>query len=283
MRLKTIAAVQFCISITLVIGSCNNSSTYYSTEKIEQSENITKFEAVGLNYLPTATYNDIVQHKFYTLSYAEKYEQSEWVAYQLKSKTIQNTNFDRPFFIEDNLVKTGSADWKNYKNSGYDKGHLCPAGDMKFSENAFKDTFYTSNISPQKHDFNCGIWNNLEHKVRYWSEKYNGLYVITGPVLTNDLETIGKENVAVPNYFYKILLTTAQKETKMIAFLVPSTDSPKPLSSFVVAVDNIEKITGIDFFSSLPDATENQLEKNNSYKDWSFDAKLILIAEHRSA
>jgi endonuclease G len=102
-------------------------------------------------YLPTSTTKQIVKHQYYTLSYNEKFEQAEWVAYELKKENLKNRNYRRPYFIEDPKVTTGSADWRNYKNSGYDKGHLCPAADMEFDENAYNDTFYTSNISPQKH------------------------------------------------------------------------------------------------------------------------------------
>jgi endonuclease G, mitochondrial len=211
-----------------------------------------------------------VKHQYYSLSYNEKYEQAEWVAYELKKAFVTKSHFQRPFFIEDPKVKTGSADWKNYKKSGYDKGHLCPAGDMSFDKNAYDDTFFTSNISPQLHDFNDGVWNRLEQKTRYWAAKYDGVYVVTGGVLQAELETIGKENVAVPEYFYKILLDNSGGEYKMIAFLLPSTDSQKPLYSFVTTVDAIEEMTGIDFFPKLDDKTENRLEKSADYKAWSF-------------
>ncbi len=85
-------------------------------------------------YLPTSTTRQIVKHQYYTLSYNEKFEQAEWVAYELKKEYLKNNDFKRPYFIEDPKVTTGSADWRNYKKSGYDKGHLCPAGDMEFNE-----------------------------------------------------------------------------------------------------------------------------------------------------
>ena len=183
---------------------------------------------------------------------------------------MSRTNFDRPYFVADPKVKTGSASWKNYKNSGFDKGHLCPAGDRKFSLEAFNETFYTSNISPQRHDFNAGIWNNLEQKTRYWATKYDGVFVITGGVLNGHLKCIGKENVSVPDYFYKILIDNSREEYKVIAFLIPHANSKKPLYQFVVSIDQIENLTGIDFFSKLPDALENRLEKGSDYKGWSF-------------
>ncbi|MFH6933724.1 DNA/RNA non-specific endonuclease [Flavobacterium sp. YO12] len=202
-------------------------------------------------YLPTSTTSQIVKHKYYTLSYNEKFEQAEWVAYELKKEYLKNADYKRPYFIEDPKVTTGSADWRNYKKSGYDKGHLCPAGDMEFSEEAYNDTFYTSNISPQKHDFNSGIWNRLEQKTRYWAGKYNDIYVVTGGILKDSDKKIGTEKVSVPKYFYKIVLAKSGKEHKAIAFLVPNEDSDKSIYDFEVPIETLEKMTGIDFFPNL--------------------------------
>lgn len=135
---------------------------------------------------------------------------------------------------------------------------------------AHDETFLTSNISPQKHDFNSGIWNTLEQKVRYWASKYNGVYVVTGGVLNGNMKTIGVERVAVPNQFFKILIDNNNGKTKMIAFLMSHQNSDKPLYDFVVSVDEVEALTGIDFFPELEDAIENKLEASSSFKDWSF-------------
>ncbi len=175
-------------------------------------------EIIGFNYLPTSTTNSIVQHKYYTLSYSEKHEQAEWVAYELKDEQIVYPTIKRPYFEQDSKVKTGSADWRNYKNSGYTKGHLLPAADRKFSKEAYYETFLTSNASPQLYDFNGGVWVRLEEKTRYWAQKYNHLYIVTGGVLSDDLSSIGYESVSVPKYFYKILLDYTKPEIKAIAF-----------------------------------------------------------------
>ena len=235
------------------------------------SKNQKKNPDPSFDFLPSSTTNQIIRHDYYTLSYSEKHEQAELVAYELKKNYVKNNDFKRPYFIEDPKVKTGSADWRNYKKSGYDKGHLCPAGDMEFALKAYNDTFFTSNISPQLHDFNGGIWNRLEQKVRYWATKYDGIYVVTGGILHPSLQTIGKEKVSVPNYFYKILLDYSNGQYRMIAFLVPSKKSDKPLYDFVVSVDTVEKMTGIDFFPKLDDKIENNLEKASNYKAWSFN------------
>ncbi len=229
-----------------------------------------KVDIEGFNYLPTSTTGQIIQHNNYTLSYNELYEQAEWVAYELNKSHLTYDDRRRPYFINDPKVLTGSANYRNFKNSGYDRGHLCPAGDRRFSKEAYDETFYTSNITPQKNDFNAGIWNRLEMKTRYWAKKYGQLYVVTGGVLTKDLKTIGYEDVAVPKQFYKIILDYSEPEIKAIAFLLPHQESKRSLKNFVTSIDKIEQLTGIDFFSNLPDNLENKLESSKNYSNWKF-------------
>lgn len=242
--------------------------TLFSCKKMENNIDVSTDEVIDFNYLPTNTTNAVYKHKTYTLSYAEDYEQAEWVAYELDADDINYTTYDRPFFEVDDEVITGSAHWRNYKKSGYNKGHLCPAGDRKKNFEEYEETFLTSNISPQTYKFNSGIWNRLEQKVRYWAQRYDGVYVVTAGVLEDDLKTIGYEHVAVPEYFYKVVLTKDKK--RMIGLLVPHKDSDKSLYSFVVSVDSIEKMTGIDFFPELEDGLENELESQSNAKSWKF-------------
>lgn len=247
---------------------------YYFQQKNNSENSVIvndeKIKTAGFNYLPTSTTGQIVKHTGYNLSYSEPHEQAEWVAYSLDKSDIVYIDRKRPYFYEDKKVKTKSAHWRSYKQSSYDRGHLCPAGDRRKTEESYNETFLTSNISPQKHDFNAGIWNRLEQKTRYWAKKYNHLYVITGGVLKGKMKTIGKDKVAVPKYFYKVLLDYTEPEVKAIAFLLPHKESNKPLYDFVVSIDELEEKTGIDFFPALPDNIENTLEASSSYKGWSF-------------
>lgn len=259
------------IAILIIIG-------VYGYERFlneeEQTEVVSKGKITKKDtneyFLPTSTTGQVIHHSNYSLSYHEKHEQAEWVAYELKKSHLSNTNHKRPYFEIDKAVKTGAASWRNYKNSGYDRGHLCPAGDRRFSKEAHDETFLTSNITPQEHQFNSGIWNTLEQKVRYWARKYDGVFVVTGGVLKGKMGAIGNEEVSVPNQFFKVLIDNNTGKTKMIAFLMPHKDSNQPLYEFVVPVDTIEKLTGIDFFPELEDSVENRLEASSSYKDWSF-------------
>ncbi|MGC1516286.1 MAG: DNA/RNA non-specific endonuclease, partial [Maribacter sp.] len=220
--------------------------------------------------LPSSSTGEIVHHSFYTLSYNEPCEQAEWVAHVLDKSHLTYKDRKRPYFIEDPFVSSKSADWKNYKGSGYDRGHLVPAGDRRFSENAYNETFYTSNISPQDRAFNGGIWNDLEQQTRRWAKKYGTLYVFTGGVLKKGLKEIGEEEVDVPENFYKIIARKRGNELGVIAFMIPNAQQVKELSTFRVSVDVVEKETGIDFFAQLPVKEQESFEKTVRRSDFEF-------------
>ena len=221
-------------------------------------------------FLPKADRGEVVVHDYYSLSYVEAYEQAQYVVYRLDREHLTYEDRDRPYFIEDPKVRTKSADWRNYKNSGFDRGHLCPAGDRRFSDYAYNETFYTSNISPQEKAFNAGVWNRLEQQVRRWAKRYQSVYVATAGVLDNPVDEIGEEDVAVPRYFYKIVARGRKDNIRVIAFLVPHSESNRPLTDFVVSVDEVEALTGIDFLPGLEDKLEEKIEAGDSWLDWQF-------------
>ncbi|MBU2928798.1 DNA/RNA non-specific endonuclease [Winogradskyella psychrotolerans] len=259
------------IAVIIVIGIYSYEHFLNSEAKAEVvKEGETIKENTNHYFLPTSTTGHVVHHQNYSLSYSEPHEQAEWVAYELKASHLSSTNHKRPYFEIDEAVKTGAAHWRNYKNSGYDRGHLCPAADRRFTQEAHDETFLTSNISPQEHKFNAGVWNRLEQKTRYWAKKNDGVFVVTGGVLEDNLKSIGDEEVSVPNQFYKVILDHTKGEIKMLAFLMDHKDSDLPLYQFVVSVDEVERLTGIDFFPELDDALEDKLEASSSYKSWSF-------------
>lgn len=266
-KVRYILLFIFVISILFYIERIidhNQTSSKYDPKEVVPNHT-SEFE---LDLLPATTTGTIIQHSYYTLSYREEHEQAEWVAYALNKNQIVNNEFDRPYFIEDAAVESGSADWKNYKNSGYDKGHLCPAGDRRFSYEAYSETFLTSNISPQNREFNSGIWNFLEQKVRTWAKKYDGVFIITGGVLNENLPAIGYEKVSVPDQFYKIIFDPTASPYKVIAFLIPNQPTSESFYKYVVNVDHIEELTGIDFFPQLPDPLESDLESKIDLKSW---------------
>jgi endonuclease G len=143
--------------------------------------------------LPTSTTGQIVRHTYYTLSYSEKDEQPEWVYYELTPALIIGKQKRKGVFRQDSLITSISAQPLDYLHSGYDLGHLCPAGDMKLNHASMSESFFMSNISPQKPAFNRGIWKKLETKVRKWAITEGRLYVVTGGVLTSNLGKIGSD------------------------------------------------------------------------------------------
>ncbi|TMU55593.1 DNA/RNA non-specific endonuclease [Flagellimonas algicola] len=221
-------------------------------------------------FLPQSTTDVIVEHDHFMLSYSEPHEQAEWVAYPLQRSHLTHDDRQRPYFIEDPKVKTKSADWRNYKGSGYDRGHLCPAGDRRFSEYAYNETFYTSNISPQDRDFNAGVWNRLEQQVRQWCKKRGDLVVITGGILEKGLEEIGEEDVDVPEAFFKVIIKKNKTGDELLAFLVPHRESQKPLNQFLISIDELEKHSGIDFFVNQPKEWQDKFEAGINTSGWDF-------------
>ena len=221
-------------------------------------------------FLPAIGSNDqLVRRVGYTLKYVEKYEQPAWVAYILQSDQIQSGEERENQFMPDPVVQSGTAVTADYTRSGYDRGHMAPAADFKNSYQVMKETFYMSNISPQVPQFNRGIWLELEKMIRAWAYKYERVYVVTGPILTTGLPTIGRLNkVAVPRQFYKVILYVKPPYVKGIAFLMNNEASKAQLSSFVVPIDSIEKLTGVDFFPRLPDSIERRVESKSNPQEW---------------
>ena len=212
----------------------------------------------------------VIKHYAYSLSYNEPNEQANWVAYELTSEETNSTFKRANKFIQDPLVTSGTAGDQDYAGSGYDKGHLAPAGDMGWSATAMKESFYYSNMSPQVPSFNRGVWKRVEELVRNWAREYKSVYIVTGPVLTSGLKTIGHDRVSVPKYFYKVILEYNSSGIKGIGFIIPNLSSVEPLQNYAVTIDSVETVTGIDFFPLLPDAIEKTIESKMNVKDWSW-------------
>lgn len=223
--------------------------------------------ALTADYLPVPA-NDLVKHTYYTLSYNEKNEQANWVYYTLTDGMVSNGGGERSNnFRMDQKVPTRSAKSSDYTKSGYDRGHLCPAADMGFNQVSMEESFLMSNISPQVPDFNRGIWKELESQVRDWARKEQQLVVVTGPVFKDNKGVIGQEEVVVPGYYFK-LIYDATDEPRLIAFVLPNSKSDRPLTDFAVAADEVEKLTGFDFFSQFPDEVESKLESRVDLAGW---------------
>lgn len=205
----------------------------------------------------------------YRLSYNPATRLPVWVAWHL---TAEHT--DGPYsrkgikFAEDEDVPVPRATNMDYVNSGYDRGHICPSGDNKWSEEAQLQSFLYTNCCPQLHNLNAGDWNELEGKCRKWAQQYGGVYIVSGPLLLNKKhKTIGKNKVVVPEAFFKVVLCM-EGEPKAIGFIYRNEANNKTMSSYVNTVDDVERLTGLDFFSALPDEVEREVEVKADLADW---------------
>src|SRR5690606_12436904 len=182
---------------------------------------------VSFDYWPhTDRQHEIIEYTGFVLAYSEEHEQALWVAYELDQFEATANLYNRTDnFREDPKLTTGSATLADYRGSGFDRGHLAPAADFKFSKVAMSETFYMTNMSPQKPGFNRGVWNKLEALVRNWAIEDEKLYIVTGGVLQDSLATIGDNNVSAPQYFYKIVLDYTLPGIKAIAFLMENESS----------------------------------------------------------
>lgn len=217
----------------------------------------------------SGTTEQILRRKAYTVSYNKGTRLPNWVAWHLTSSHASGT-VKRPknAFHEDEQVQTPRATRDDYYNSQYDRGHMCPAGDNKWDETAMYESFLLTNICPQKHGLNDGDWKEIEQLCRKWAERYGDIYIVCGPVLDGTKhKAIGKNKVVVPEAFFKVILCTTGTP-KAIGFIYKNRDGDSSLASHTTTVDNVESITGIDFFPALPDDIENKIEATCSLSNW---------------
>ena len=206
----------------------------------------------------------------YTTSYNAQNKIPNWVAWRLTSNHVKG-RYGRDFmeFHEDESVRAPRADDNDYYNSGYDRGHMCPSGDNKWSKEAQEESFLFTNICPQRHGLNAGAWNDVEMQCRDWAKRYGTLYIVCGPVFyQQEHRTIGRHRVAVPDAFYKVILRKENAGYKAIGFVYENRSAKRDMSRYVRSIDEIEELTGLDFFSALPDDVEDAIESRSNLRDW---------------
>ena len=213
--------------------------------------------------------NRIITHKGYTVSYNYDWKIPNWVAYELTDWEVEGEvpRYDR--FKPDPMVpQNATATTNDYKYSGFDRGHMAPAADMKWDEQAMKESFYLSNICPQNPNLNGGVWKDLEEQVRDLASQKGRIFVVCGPIVNDTLNTIGENKVVVPQAFFKVLLQEDCGKIHTIGFVYENVSGRKPMSSYAMSVDEVEEITNIDFFCSLPDKIERQTEAVVDFSKW---------------
>lgn len=249
-----------------ILHAANN--VKYETEEIMLPEKEETFGDLEIPESTTKRPEQIITHAGYTVSYNPEWHIPNWVSYELTRDETEGKLDRSDDFEVDPKVKGVCPSNEDYKRSGYDRGHMAPAADMKWNSTVMKECFYYSNMCPQKHSLNAGRWKTLEEKVRDWAQQDSAIVIVCGPIVDKGYNTIGNARVAVPQRFFKVILAPFLKKPRAIGFIMKNEKEELPLSSYAVSVDRVEKITGLDFFSALPDDVENSIESSNSTYGW---------------
>ena len=254
------------IAILCIGGWSLTSSVEDSESKPKQNDTFENLEDV---VTPNSFPSQVVNYEGMTLSFNRDMHIPNWVAWELTATEVAgNYPRDDNFRGDDNVV--GSAEKWDYSYSGYDRGHMAPAGDMKWSKKAMDESFYMTNMCPQAKTLNTGAWKRLEEKCRQWAEIDSAIIIVCGPVLTDSInEFIGDSRVAVPQRFFKVILSPYVDQPRGIGFIMPNTKVPGGMQAAAVSIDEVERITGLDFFASLPDEIENEVESQCKFHYWS--------------
>ena len=211
----------------------------------------------------------IIIHTGYVTSYNSDWLIPNWVAYELTTEEAQGEFPRKGSFCPDPDVKGPTAVSKDYSNSGWDRGHMAPAGDMKWSEKAMYESHYLSNVCPQNRELNGGLWMHLEQAIRNWAVEDGKIYIACGPIMDENPQTIGLYNrVSIPKAFFKVVCKNVNGIYFSIGFIFPNKECVGSFYDYACSVDEVEKITGHDFFYTLPDKIENQMEATYNIKQW---------------
>jgi endonuclease G len=222
------------------------------------------------HYGVPGTQGDLLCRKGYLLAHDPERKTPIWVIEHLTMERLDGPHKRTDRFKADPDLEPGQrAELTDYKKSGYARGHMAPADNMKWDKQAMAESFYLSNMVPQVGSMNSGIWRILEAKVQKWAKDRGGVFVFTGPIYLKDTDTrfIGTNKVAVPDQLYKIVFDPQAHEA--IAFAMPNgkleTDD---MATFIVSIDLIETLTDLDFLSELDEAEQMEIESQGVGKMW---------------
>lgn len=211
--------------------------------------------------------SQILVRNGYILSYNKDTRNCNWVAYELTRSEAYGTVPRDPNFYEDIEVGNPRATADDYKGSGWSRGHMAPAADMKWSSSAMSQSCLYTNICPQDAKLNGGAWESVERRCRSLAKTYGSVYIVCGPLYSDNVRRIGGNDVCVPDFFFKVVLVPTQDTYSCIGFIFPN----EPISAdmkqdYVVSVDEVERTMGMDFFSKLPNSIENDIEARISWE-----------------
>ena len=222
--------------------------------------------------IPAGVKNVRLPHTAYISYFNTKHRIPNCVIYELTATQVAQCDAPgaekrKNYQFNADPMCSASPQWSDYKHSGYDRGHMAPANDMKWSKTSMEESFYMTNICPQLHALNDGCWRKLELAIHRWAKRDKRLIIAAGPVLKNVMHTIGPDrNISVPAAFYKVVY--APNQGRAIGFIFNNEKITGGYASHAVSVDYVERVTGIDFFCALDDALENKIEAHSSIDMW---------------
>ncbi len=219
---------------------------------------------------PTDLDQQLLEYTGFLISFNTTRHIPNWVSWELTADEARGSEPRNNTFMADPAVP-GSADPKDYRHSGFDRGHMAPAGDMKWSEQAMKESFFMTNICPQDNKLNTGAWRRLEESCRRWAIRDSAIVIVCGPVPTDPVELkIGTNQVWVPKRFFKAVISPYANPPRGIAFIMPNSYVKGGIQNTAVPIDEVERITGYDLFPALPDDIETQIESQCNFNQWSY-------------
>lgn len=217
---------------------------------------------------PEGTPEIILQRTSYIVSYNTETMLPNWVAWNLSADHTDGPYNRLNNFYEDESVPLPRATLGDYHGSGWSRGHMCPAGDNKWNKKAMFDTFSLTNVCPQNANLNSGLWNSIEMDCRNWARKYGDIFIVCGPIYMNrEHEYIGNNHIVVPEAFFKVVLCL-NGSPKGMGVIVRNNDGTKKRDLYYNTIDQVERITDIDFFPALPDEIEKAVEAETNINDW---------------
>lgn len=272
MKINRTATIILLISCLLI---CIGAVLAFSLNKSSESHPIDPQSVITKHYpgletviIPESTPSQIKEYEGFTLSFNKDNHTANYVAWELLGEETEGEEGRHNKFWTDTDLKNCPST-SDYSRTGFDRGHLCPAADQKWSATAMEDCFSMSNIAPQAHALNNGAWKTLETKERQWAIRDSAIVIVAGPIYSpDDKKTIGRNKVRVPGAFFKVLLAPYIDYPRAIAFVYPNTVSPGNMQNYAMSVDKLEELTGFDFFPALPDEIENLVEGSFSFKEW---------------
>lgn len=260
----------FIIIAILTAGCIWAARGYISTKETERTSTLNQSaEDLQMVSIPSKLPSKVKKYEGFIVDFNASNRTPNYVSWELlASETDGPYSRNGEKFWQDEDIKNCPRT-SDYTRSGYDRGHMFPAADAKWSKEAMYQCFSMANITPQVHALNAGAWKTLEEKERLWAKRDSAIIIISGPIYQEaDNLRIGDAGVRVPSAYFKVLFAPYVENPRAIAFVYPNEHCPGNMQNYSTSVDYVEELTGFDFFATLPDDIENKIESTFSFKEW---------------